>query len=103
MHSAFKLLTLSNGQILGEDDLINERVRFATAVCTSSSMKAYILQASEFFRLIDSKEESRVEVRKQLYYKEKQITQRIEMIEGVYNIKPADIIARVALENIDLA
>lgn len=43
-------------------------------------------------------EETKIEFHKQLFTKQKQQRERLEMIEGIYNIKPKDILASIALE-----
>lgn len=98
MHGAFKLLSLSTGQMCGDDDVINNRTRFATATCTSHKGTVYRIEAAEFFRRIEHVEEAKIEIRKQLYTKQMQIKERLTMIEGVYNIKPSEILQAVALD-----
>ena len=75
--------------MFGDDDVINRKPRFATVTCTSSSGVIFKIEAGEFFRKIESVEETKIEIRKQLYSKHQQIHSRLEMIEGVYNIKPS--------------
>ena len=101
MHGAFKLLSLATGQLFGDEDVIGERPRQTTATCVSHTGSVFKIDATDFFRQIEAKEESKIEVRKQLYTKEMHIKSRCDMIEAVYSIKPADIIARVALENVN--
>ena len=43
-------------------------------------------------------EETKIEFHKQLFTKQKQQRERLEMIEGIYNIKPKDILASISLE-----
>ena len=98
MHGSFKLISLSKGQLFGDDDVIEERPRIATATCVSHVGCVFRIDSAEFFRRIESSEETKTEVRKQLYSKQVQTKQRLAMIEAVYNIKPSDILARVAIE-----
>lgn len=69
MHGAFKLIALSSGQLFGDDDVINKKPRFATVTCTSSSGVVFRIEAGEFFRKIETVEETKMEIRKQLFSK----------------------------------
>ena len=73
MHGAFKLIQLASGQLFGDDDVIGARNRLATATCISHSAKVYKIEACQFFSRIESIEETKVEVRLQLYQKENQM------------------------------
>jgi len=70
MHGAFKLIALASGQLFGDDDVIGERNRLATATCISHTGYVWRINKEEFFRRIESVEESKFEVRKQLYSKQ---------------------------------
>ena len=98
MHGAFKLIALSTGQLMGEDDMIAKRSRLATATCVSQKGKVYRIDATEFFKKIELQHETKIEFHKQLYSKQLHMKSRLEMIESVYSIKPSDILARVAIE-----
>ena len=74
--------------MFGDDDVINKKPRFATVTCTSNGGLIFKIEATEFFRKIESVEETKIEIRKQLYSKHQQMQTRLEMIEGVYSIKP---------------
>ena len=87
--------------MFGDDDVIEGRNRLTTATCNSHKGVVYRIDAPEFFRRIEHIEDTRIEVRKQLYTKQKQMDERLQMIEGVYNIKPSDIMASVALEKFE--
>ena len=64
MHGAFKLISLASGQMFGDDDVINKNPRFATVTCTSRTGVIFRIEASEFFRKIESVEETKIEIRK---------------------------------------
>lgn len=81
MHGAFKLIALSCGQLFGDDDIYNKRPRFATATCVSQTGFVWEINGNEFKSLIEKVDESRIEVKKQLYTKQMQIKERLEMIE----------------------
>ena len=98
MHGAFKLIALSTGQLMGEDDMIAERPRLATATCVSQKGKVYRIDAPEFFKKLELTYETKVEFHKQLYSKQTHMQSRLEMIESIYSIKPSDILARVAID-----
>ena len=55
--------------MFGDDDVINKKPRFATVTCTSRIGVIFRIEASEFFRKIESVEETKIEIRKQLYAK----------------------------------
>ena len=46
-------------------------------------------------------DETKRMIRQALFQKQIKIQERSDMIEGIYNIKPSDIIAHVALEKTD--
>ena len=73
MHGAFKLIQLASGQLFGDDDVIGHRSRLATATCVSHEGKVYKIEAQQFFARIESVEESKVEIRMQLFQKETQM------------------------------
>ena len=50
--------------------MIGGRNRLATATCISHSARVYAIDACQFFSRIESVEETKVEVRLQLYQKE---------------------------------
>lgn len=83
---------------MGEDDMIAERPRLATATCVSQKGKVYRMDAIEFFKKLELQYETKIEFHKQLYSKQLHMQSRLEMIESIYNIKPSDILARVAIE-----
>jgi len=56
---------------MGDDDVINSRQRFATATCVSKKGTLYRIEAAEFFRRIEIVEDAKIEIRKQLYTKQK--------------------------------
>ena len=87
--------------MFGDDDVIENRNRMTTATCNSHGGLVYRIDSQEFFRRIEHIEDTRIEVRKQLYTKQKQMDERLAMIEGVYSIKPSDIMASVALEKFE--
>ena len=67
----------------------------------SSSGIVYRIEASEYFRRIEFMDETKRMIRQALFQKQVKIQERSDMIEGIYNIKPSDIIAHVALEKTD--
>lgn len=98
MHGAFKLISLFSGQLFGDEDVVNERVRTATATCVSHVGVVYKINAAEFLKRIEQLEETKIEFHKQLFSKQRKLGERSEMIEAIYNIKPKDILASIALE-----
>ena len=98
MHGEFKLITLSTGYLFGEEDVVAQRPCSVTARCVSSAGMVYRIDASEYFRRIECFDETKRMIRQALFEKQIKIQERSDMIEGIYNIKPSDIIAHVALE-----
>ena len=64
MHGAFKLIALSIGQLMGEDDVIAERPRLATATCVSQKGKVYRMDATEFFKKLEQNQDTKIEFHK---------------------------------------
>ena len=98
MHGAFKLISLYTGQLFGDDDVVVGRERMATCTCQSHEGLVFRISGTEFLKRIEQMEETKIEFHKQLFTKQKQQRERLEMIEGIYNIKPKDILASIALE-----
>ncbi len=65
MHGAFKLIALSMGQLIGDDDIMGSaHERLATATCVSQTGMVYQMDADEFLRKLESSEETKIEFHK---------------------------------------
>lgn len=98
MYGNFKLITLMSGQLFGDDDVKNERCRFATATCISHTGIIRRIEKEEFARRVEAIEDTAFELKKQLYTREMKMKERLDMIEGVYKISPKEIYAAIELE-----
>lgn len=61
MHGAFKLIALSTGQLMGDDDIVAKRSRLATATCVSQTGKVYRIDATEFFKKLELDKRTKAE------------------------------------------
>ena len=81
------------GQFIGEEDVINKRARTTTMTCMSRTGILLRMRADEFFKRLQTHEETWAEIKYQLYFKEKNVKERTNMITKIYEIKPSDVIA----------
>lgn len=49
---------------MGEDDVIAERPRLATATCVSQKGKVYRMDATEFFKKLEQNQDTKIEFHK---------------------------------------
>ena len=101
----FQLMLISKGQMFGEEDILDSNFeefspheRFATVKCISMKGIIYRLDANTFYHFFKQSEETWREVKIQLAIRRAMTSNRIQMIQGVYGIKPKDIMHAIKVE-----
>lgn len=69
-HGVFKLISLMQGQMFGEGDVVNCRPRLATATCVSHTGTLIEIEAGEFIKKLQAHDETYQEMLKGLYAKQ---------------------------------
>ena len=78
-HGAFKLMSLQNGHLFGDDDVVASRdqgmvvsrARLATATCMSHTGFVFKISGHEFLKRIEMSDETNLVFNRQLYAKQK--------------------------------